>query len=96
MATQIQNQTFGASDLAWRNFADVEFVGCTFNGKAVGCNFVRSIFTGCTFAQSFVFERCLLVGATGLPERFPVQPLRGDGVIPPMHPAFLAREKSDI
>jgi uncharacterized protein YjbI with pentapeptide repeats len=96
MATQITNQTFTAADLTWKNYADVEFVGCIFNGKAVGCNFVRSVFTGCTFANDFAFERCLLVGSTGLPERFPVQPLRGVDAEPTLHPAYLRRERIGI
>ena len=69
MRISITDARFESTDLLWKMYAQTDFTGCTFVGKAQNCNFAESTFIDCMFEPTFVFENCNIIGTTGLPER---------------------------
>ena len=66
MPQEHHGATFEASDLKNAMFLGDAFVNCTFNGEALRCNFAKTSFTACTFAQGFKFRDCNLISVDGL------------------------------
>jgi len=54
------------ADIEGMNFEGDTFDGCSFSGTARYCNLAIATFEGCTFAEGFSFQSCLMVGTSGV------------------------------